>query len=274
VSISPDGRSALANQWDERGRPASGIVKRIDIGTGAVTTLFTDAAAPIWSPDGSRVVFTQFSGGPVMPTPTVAALDGHSPPRPLTQLGTPGHATDWSRDGRFIVGAALHADTMWDVWIADAEGREPLRYLVRERFHQREARISPDGQWVAYAATTDSRGVWDIYVRSFPNGGWLRRVSTRGGRSPRWAPDGRELYFVEPGGRLMRIRVASGPELSPGAPELMFQHAGLIDVSESPGFIYDVAPDGTRFLIGVPTSDAVPSSPIVVMLNWSFPAGR
>jgi hypothetical protein len=59
-----------------------------------------------------------------------------------------------------------------------------------------------------------------------------------------------------------------------GAAELMFQHAGLTDAPEGSGFPYDVAPDGTRFLIGVPTSDAVPSTPIVVMLNWTFPTAR
>jgi serine/threonine protein kinase len=273
VSIAPDGRSVLVNQWDERGRPASGTVTRMDIDTGAPTALFRNAAAPIWSPDGSRVVFTQFSGGRGLPSPTVAALDGRTPLRRVADFGTQAHATDWSRDGQFLVGSALHGDTTWDIWIADAEGRGPLRYLVREPFQQREARISPDGRWLAYAAT-DARGAWDIYVRSFPDGGRLRRVSTRGGRSPRWRPDGRELYFVEPGARLMRVSISTEYELSLGAPEPMFQHAGLTDAPEGSGFPYDVAPEGTRFLIGVPTSDAVPSTPIVVMLHWTFPAAR
>ena len=75
VSISPDGRFALADQWDEHGRPASGTVTRIDIQTGAATRLFMNAASPVWSPDGSRVVFTQFRRGRG-PMPTVATLDG------------------------------------------------------------------------------------------------------------------------------------------------------------------------------------------------------
>jgi serine/threonine protein kinase/Tol biopolymer transport system component len=270
VSIAPDGRSVLVNQWDERGRPASGTVTRMDLDTGAPTPLFKNAAAPVWSPDGARVVFTQFLTGGV-PTPTMAAIGGGTPVRPLADFGTQAHATDWSSDGRFIVGAAQHAATTWDIWIADAEGRE-LRYL-REPFQQREAQISPDGRWVAYTAT-DARGVWDIYVRSFPDGGRVRRVSTRGGRSPRWRPDGRELYFVEPGARLMQVSIIGESELLLGAPELMFQHPGLSDAPEGSGFPYDVAPDGTRFLIGLPTSPAIPSTPIVVMLPWTFPAAR
>ena len=39
VEISPDGRSALVNQWDDRGRPSSGTVTRIDLETGAANQL-------------------------------------------------------------------------------------------------------------------------------------------------------------------------------------------------------------------------------------------
>ena len=270
VSISPDGRFALADQWDEYGRPASGTVTRTDIQTGAATRLFMNAASPVWSPDGSRVVFTQFRRGRG-PTPTVATLDGGGQVRPLFELGVSAHATDWSRDGRLIIGSLLHADTSWDIWIADAESQGPLRYLVREPFQQREGRISPDGGWVAYAAT-DARGDWDVYLRSFPDGGRLRRISTRGGRSPRWRSDGRELYYVEPDGRVMRVPIATERSgFLPGAPELLFRHAGLAGSPERSGFTYDVTPDGTRFLIALPTSDALPSMPIVVVLDWTFP---
>ena len=273
IAISPDGTSALVDQWSDRGRAASGTVRRIDLETGAETSLFANAASPVWSPDASRLVFTQFSlglGG--TPTPTLAALDGHAQPRPVAEFGRQAHATDWSPDGRFIIGSASHADTTWDIWVAAADGREPLRYLVREPFQQREARISPDGRWVAYASS-DAGNVWEIYLRSFPDGTRLQRVSTRGGRSPRWRPDGGGVYFVEPGGRLMRVRITAGSGVSLGAPELMFQHPGLSEPLEGAGFAYDVAPDG-RFLMGVPVSDDIPSSPIVVLLNWRFPGSR
>jgi hypothetical protein len=272
VWISPDGRFALADQWSARGLPSSGTVSRIDIETGAVTRLFADAAAPIWSPNGSHVVFTQFRRGQG-PTPTVAAVDGGTPPRPLTDQLVRAHASDWSRDGRFIVGSVQHTDTSWDIWIADADGRDAFRVLVREPFQQREGRISPDGQWVAYASN-DAQGVWEVYVRSLPNGGGLRRVSTRGGRSPRWRSDGRELYYVEPDGRVMRVPIAAEPTFSPGTPELLFQHGGLRGAPQDVTFAYDVASDGNRFLVAVPTADAVPPAPIVVMLNWRLPASR
>jgi Tol biopolymer transport system component len=247
-------------------------VSRIDLETGAATRLFANAAAPIWSPDGSRVAFTQFRAGRG-PTPTVAAVDGGTPPRPLIDLLVSAHASDWSRDGRFIVGAVQSPDTSWDIWIADAGGRGAFRVLAPEPFQQREGRISPDGQWVAYASN-DAEGMWEVHVRSLPDGGRLRRISTRGGRSPRWRSDGRELYYVEPGGRVMRVPIATEPTFSPGTPELLFQHAGLTGAPEGATFGYDVAPDGSRFLVAVPIADARPPAPIVVMLNWTVPAGR
>jgi dipeptidyl aminopeptidase/acylaminoacyl peptidase len=195
------------------------------------------------------------------------------PLRPLLDLGIAAHATDWSRDGRLIVGSVQHSDTSWDIWIAEADGSGLWRHLVQEPFQQREARISPDGQWVAYSSS-DARGAWDVYVRSLPDGARLRRISTRGGRSPRWRSDGRALYYVEPDGRLMRVPIATEPAFSPGAPELLFQHAALTGVPEGATFAYDVVPDGSRVLVGVPTSDAIPSTPIVVMLNWTLPTAR
>jgi serine/threonine protein kinase len=267
IWISPDQRFALVEQWGARDTPSSGTASRIDLETGAATRLFANAAAPIWSPDGSRIAFTQFLAEPG-PTVTVAAVDGNSPPRRiLERLRT--QATDWSNDGRFIVGAVLTPDTSWNIWIADADGGG-YRELSREPFQQREGRISPDGQWVAYASN-DAQGVWEVYVRSLPDGGRLRRISTRGGRSPRWRSDGRELYYVAPGGRVMRVPIATAPTFSPGAPELLFQHAGLTGAPEGATFGYDVTPDGSRFLVAVPTADAIPPAPLVVILNWTFP---
>jgi hypothetical protein len=51
----------------------------------------------------------------------------------------------------------------------------------------------------------------------------------------------------------------------------LFQHAGLTGAPEGATFGYDVTPDGSRFLVAVPTADAIPPAPLVVILNWTFP---
>src|SRR6476619_4583658 len=45
--------------------------------------------------------------------------------------------------------------------------------------------FSPDGRWLAYSST-DS-GVYEVYVRAFPDKGTKWLISTRGGNMPMWS---------------------------------------------------------------------------------------
>jgi Tol biopolymer transport system component len=71
--------------------------------------------------------------------------------------------------------------------------------LFGSEFTEWQARFSPDGRWVAYAS--DEPGPFEIYVQSFPDGKYKKRISVNGGVHPTWRGDGRELFFwgrVEP----------------------------------------------------------------------------
>jgi WD40-like Beta Propeller Repeat len=63
--------------------------------------------------------------------------------------------------------------------------------------------FSPDGRWITYAS--NDSGVWEIYVRRFPDNGTRVRVSTSGGVVPRWSPNGRELLYRTDAQRLMAV---------------------------------------------------------------------
>ena len=52
------------------------------------------------------------------------------------------------------------------------------------------AQISPDGKWVAF------NSLGQIYVKPFPTGEGLWRVSTEGGAFARWRGDSKELYYL------------------------------------------------------------------------------
>jgi hypothetical protein len=94
-------------------------------------------------------------------------------------------------------------------------------------------------------------------------------VSTTGGIFGRWRPDGKELYYIAPDGKLVAASIeVNGTTPSAGLPVALFQTRILgggttIDLGRQ----YDVAPDG-RFLINVGT-DVATSSPITLLLNWS-----
>ena len=60
--------------------------------------------------------------------------------------------------------------------------------------------------------------------RPFPDvdsGPW--QVSTAGGVTPRWAPDGHELFYVAPGGRMMAVTVQTDATCTAGNPEVLFE---------------------------------------------------
>ena len=60
---------------------------------------------------------------------------------------------------------------------------------------ERHAAIAPDGRWIAYESNKTGR--FQVYVRPFPNLNDAEcQISTAGGRTPLFAPNGRELFFV------------------------------------------------------------------------------
>ena len=95
-------------------------------------------------------------------------------------------------------------------------------------------------------------------------------MSTGGGTTPRWSRDGRELFYASADNRaIMRVQIAAGSSLTTGLPTRLFS------VGESPAArdgrrntIYDVSPDGERFLVSVPANDPG-SSRVTVVLNWT-----
>jgi Tol biopolymer transport system component len=112
---------------------------------------------------------------------------------------------DWSRDGQVLV-FADSTTTRFDIWMW-RRGGEP-RALVATPAHELTARLPPDGRWLAHQS--DESGRQEIYVRPFPNvddGKWL--ISRAGGLSPAWAPDGRELFYLN-GSTVMTVPIQAG----------------------------------------------------------------
>jgi Tol biopolymer transport system component len=128
-------------------------------------------------------------------------------------------------------------------------------------------RFSPDGRWVAYQSFESGKS--EIYVRPFPGPGGQWQVSGSGGAYQRWAHDGRQVYYVDPVGKLMATSIrVNGTTLDVGTPTALFQPPMLGGGANAIGRRqqYDVAPDG-RFLVNVVVEEPG-TSPITVILNW------
>jgi len=245
----------------------------IEVGRGVPSQFTFDVAidnAPVWSPDGSQVVFRSARRGvhDLFEKPASGTADE----QPLFVTSQPKAPLDWSRDGRFLLYGTQDPKTGSDLWALRMMGERKEFAVLQSRFEEIEGQFSPDGRWIAYASNEPRR--YEIYIRAFPEGGkWL--VSTAGGRQPRWRRDGRELYYIAPDTRLMAvpIRPASDThalEHDPPVPLFPTRLATGANIAPA-GFLaraqYAVAPDG-RFLMNVAAADAV-TSPITIVQNWT-----
>ena len=173
----------------------------------------------------------------------------------------------WSRDGRYLLYRTTGPNTGRDLWALPMVGEPKPFPVVRTNFDEEEGQISPDGNWLAYGSTESGR--LEIYVDSFPKGRERIRISTEGGSQVRWAPDGRELYYITPDGHLMAVTFARGHDtqsLKVGAPQMLFQ-TRLATGANASGVKpqYAVASDG-RFLMDIRVDEAHPA-PLTIVLN-------
>jgi len=207
---------------------------------------------PVWSPDGSRILFSSAEKGVV--DLFEKPLSGGNETL-VWESSESKNAYDWSMDGRFILFGTQTANAARDLWVLPIFGEKKPIPVAQTPFEEREARFSPDGQWIAYQSNESGRN--EVYIVPFPGFAGKVQVSTGGGILPQWRGDGRELFYAA-AGRLMAIPVnTSRGKVELGTADELF--------SFPPGSQYEAAPDGQRFLINTLTKEP---SPITILLNW------
>jgi hypothetical protein len=95
--------------------------------------------------------------------------------------------------------------------------------LIQGPLVDRNAEVSPDGQWLAYES--NDSGQPQVFVRPFPdvNKGKIP-VSTVGGAQPLCARNGQELFYIAPGGALMSVPVKRVSANQPAPRIVVVQH--------------------------------------------------
>jgi len=209
---------------------------------------------PVWSPDGSRIVFGSTRKGGV--DLYVKSINSGGAETLLWESSESKNVSDWSSDGRWILFAAQSIKTARDLWALAMDGEKKLVAIAQTAAEEANGRFSPDGRWIAYQS--NESGSNEIYIQPFPGPGARSQISTGGGTSPQWRRDGKELFYLGPDSRLMTVSVAlNGPHVELGVPAPLF--------SLAPGAAYTASADGQRFLINEITKEA---SPITILLNW------
>jgi Tol biopolymer transport system component len=151
---SPDGRSIVF------GGQTGMLWTRAD--GGSKPQLLTQSNNPqqprSFTPDGTRLAFTETSGG------------------------------SGGQSGDIWIMPVEHSG-------AGLRGGKPEAFL-QTPFNEGQATFSPDGRWLAYVSNEAGGDSDGVYVRAFPDNGGKWQVSNLGGE-PRWSRDGRNLFFID-----------------------------------------------------------------------------
>ena len=249
-SLAPDGRR-LAVTIDPR--PSQIWVYDLERRSGIPLATEGHSLVPLWTPDGRQLTYS--TEGDVVSRPA----DGSGAARRLLARDGAQYPAAWLGDMRSLLFTDAHPVNRHDLWLLPADG-EP-RPLLATPAQEMMARLSPDERWLAYVS--DESGRFEVYLRPFPDVDASRvTVSTRGGVSPVWAPDGRELFYLD-GSAMMAVPLeVEGETLRPGVPELLF--TGPFETG-SPQF--DVSPDGSWFVMVEADPEAKPTQ-IHLILGW------
>jgi serine/threonine-protein kinase len=147
--------------------------------------------------------------------------------------------------------------------MVDAEGAA-AQPLLAESFAERDARVSPDGRWIAYVS--EESGGPEVSVQSLSGPRDRSVVSGGGGEQPVWRRDGSELFFVDLEGRLRAVplRVSRDGRLDLGVPVVL--NVPPIGTGHW-GTQYDVSPDGHRVYFLDRHAESPPHD-VEVLVGW------
>jgi serine/threonine-protein kinase len=270
IRLSPDGRRMAASI-------AGGDEGRRDIWVGelergSLSRLTSEGwnFSPVWTPDGRWVTFGSSNSGKQVINQVAA--DGSGRPQLLFEGNTQMSPQCWTPAGNLLLLRARNSGVVQiSLLAAPARGVEGKPRPMLEtglRENHVDARVSPDGHWIAYASNESGR--FEIYALPFPGPGPRVPVSTQGGESPRWSGSGRELFYRDPfKNQVMAVDIQTAPEFRAGRPRPLFAlNSTSADTQVSTNETWDVSPDGKRFLVIAAPDGKESGVRLHAVVNW------
>ena len=209
-----------------------------------------------WTPDGHRILYSQ--AGELRST----ASDGSGGEQILFRNDGQHGSPQVTPDGGTLIFQTIRAGTGYDIWTMSMKTQRATPWLATP-FAEQRPQLSPDGRFVAYVSNESGRT--EVCIPPLTAGGGKVQVSRAGGRLPAWSGDGRELFFLE-GSSMMTASVSrANQSLTAERPTSLFT---LRRMPNDSGVIYDISPDGTRFVVVEP----LPAPPLTIahlVAGWS-----
>jgi Tol biopolymer transport system component len=240
-----------------------------DLARAILTRLTFDSLSdrPLWTPDGSHILFGSDSSGPGLWS---VRSDGSEQPQQL--LKSQNRVVPWSisPDGRRLAYWESNPGTGYDISILPLDLSDPAHIkagspepFLRTPANEAFPTFSPDGRWIAYYS--NESGIGEIYVRSSSGTGGKWQISNGGSLNPIWNPQGGQLFFEGMDNRIMVVDyTSSGSSFSNGTPrrwsDRQIYAPGKLNLA--------ISPDGKRFAVFEEPETAKAPPHIVFLLNF------
>jgi len=224
------------------------------------------AFAPVWSPNGQQLAYSHGAPGGSGDHMYLLIVGGTGKEEMLEQPlleSLTNYPTSWSPNGDHLLFDRQDKTGKISVWVLPMKGSHKPYPFVDTQFNTQTGRFSPDGRWVAYVSNDSGKD--EVYVVPFPGPGAREQVSAGGGAQPRWRKDGRELFYLSPEAKMTVADVTTDAKaFRVGAVKTLFALSGVAGV---PGQLYDVTPDGQKF-IAVQDLMHTSTAPLTLVIHW------
>jgi serine/threonine-protein kinase len=256
------GESSVSEIWvSDRGRPS----RKLATNPGA------DAYGGSWSPDGTRIAYSQAARTEDEGI-YIQSVDGTGPPLRVcgrSKSGTPLIETSWSPDGSTLL-AFDNATTIYAIAIPPTPGTlSDPKPLFNDKAHRSIPFFSPDGRLIAYRS--EETGTIETFVCRWDGRsavGTPLQVSVGGGGTARWSRDGKRLYYDTPQSKLMAVDIVEAPVLRASAPSVAWDLDALrVANFRGVGHLFDFLPDGRMLVVRRAEGEGEPTQ-INVVLNF------
>ena len=256
--FSPDGKQIAVDFPSVDGRD----VWMLDRATGTLSRVTSehDGHDPVWSPDGSELLYTSIRHSGIFAI--YRTRPGSGVTTKIAENSKLSFTGALLPDGRtlFTQMIDLQPGSQGDLVRIDSAGG--ITPVVAGPSDEAYAAVSPDARWVAF--TSGLTGTDEVYVRPLSGSAAQVQISRAGGTEPMWSHDGRELFYrAETDGHT----VFRDAVVDPRGPFRVLSQSTLFAVDEydaaQPHANYDVAPDGKSFAM----VHRAPTGRLVVIQN-------